>query len=379
MLNQINLRYFKCFDLLRLPLAPLTLLSGTNASGKSSILQTLVLLHQTMREHEWATRLMLNGTAIRLGTVRDVVDKVHGRNTIEIGLTDSGTEFHWSVEGEHEATSMQVDGVAVAGTTIDNPETLRHLLPPNADKTVVPLAERMCRLGYITAERVGPREIYSLEDEYNTPFVGPKGEYAMSVLHRGRDERVPDDLAIPNVPSTRWQQVQERMRHFFPGYGMELTQIPNANAVTLAMRISEDTGFHRPVHIGFGLTQTLPIIVAALSARREDMLLIENPEVHLHPAGQALMGQFLADVAHAGVQVLVESHSDHILNGIRRAVKGERLSPEHVAIHFFKPRRDGETQVITPTMNASGSLDDWPDGFFDQFDKDMNYFAGWDA
>ncbi len=379
MLNQINLKHFKCFEVLRLPLAPLTLLSGTNASGKSSILQTLVLLHQTMREHEWATRLMLNGTAMRLGTGRDVVDKVHGRGAFEIGLTDSGKEFLWGFQCDPESTSMRVDFVNVAGTIITKPETLRHLLPPTADKTVEPLAERICRLGYITAERVGPREIYSLEDEHNTPFVGPKGEYAMSVLHRGRDERVLDDLAIPNVPSTRLHQVQERMRHFFPGCGLELTQVPKANAVTLALRISEDTDFHRPVHIGFGLTQTLPIIIAALSARREDILLIENPEVHLHPAGQAMMGQFLADVARAGVQVVVESHSDHILNGIRRAVKGERLAAEQVAIHFFKPRREGETQVITPTMNQAGSIDDWPDGFFDQFDKDMNYFAGWDA
>ena len=76
MLTQIDLRYFKCFTLLRLPLCPLTLLSGANASGKSSVLQALVLLHQTMREHEWSSRLMLNGAAVRLGTVADVIDQI---------------------------------------------------------------------------------------------------------------------------------------------------------------------------------------------------------------------------------------------------------------------------------------------------------------
>ena len=79
MVTRLDLKHFKCFDLLRLPLGHLTLLSGTNASGKSSVLQALVLLHQTIREHEWSTRLMLNGEAIKLGTVLDVVDKVHGR------------------------------------------------------------------------------------------------------------------------------------------------------------------------------------------------------------------------------------------------------------------------------------------------------------
>ena len=66
-LERIDLRHFKCFDLLKLPLRTLTLLSGVNASGKSSVLQVLVLLQQTMREHQWSRRLMLNGSPIRLG------------------------------------------------------------------------------------------------------------------------------------------------------------------------------------------------------------------------------------------------------------------------------------------------------------------------
>ncbi len=77
MLTQLDLRHFKCFELLHLPLCPLTLLAGTNASGKSSALQALVLLHQIMREHEWSLRLMLNGESVQLGTVSDVVDKVY--------------------------------------------------------------------------------------------------------------------------------------------------------------------------------------------------------------------------------------------------------------------------------------------------------------
>jgi len=97
----------KCFDLLRLPLAPLTLLSGANASGKSSVLQALVLLHQTMREHEWSMRLMLNGGSIRLGTVVDVVDKVHGRHTFEIGLVDGERTYTWSLAGEQNTNEHE--------------------------------------------------------------------------------------------------------------------------------------------------------------------------------------------------------------------------------------------------------------------------------
>ena len=90
MLTQLELRSFKCFELLRLPLAPLTLLTGLNASGKSSVLQALVLLHQTMREHEWSTRLALNGAGVRLGAVADVIDEQSSRSEFEIALEDEG-------------------------------------------------------------------------------------------------------------------------------------------------------------------------------------------------------------------------------------------------------------------------------------------------
>lgn len=378
MLTRLDLQFFKCFELLRLPLGPLTLLSGTNASGKSSVIQALVLLYQTMREHEWSTRLMLNGEAIRLGTVFDVVDQVHGRNTFKIGIIDDETHYLWTFFDEDRSEmSMAVESIAVGGNLNEEPKVLRHLLPPAEDETVSSLANSLRGLTYITAERVGPREVYTLVDRHMAPVVGPVGEHAASVLHWGRDERVLDELALPDVPPTRLRQVGERMRMLFPGCSIDLQPVPQANAVTLGLRTYDDTGYLRPINVGFGITQVFPIVVAALSASQHDILLIENPEVHLHPAGQAQMGQFLADVARVGVQVIVETHSDHILNGIRRSVKSGRLPAEDVVIHFFKPRSQDVAQVTSPVLDDSGNIDAWPEGFFDQFDKDMNHFAGW--
>jgi len=375
MLTRLDLKYFKCFELLRLPLGHLTLLSGSNASGKSSALQALVLLHQTMREHEWSTRLMLNGEAIKLGTVSDVVDKVHGRRSFEIGVIDDEQTYSWAFTGERAELSMAVDCVTVGQEANEQPESLRHLLPPTI---VTLLANRLRNLTYITAERIGPREVYALEDRQIASVVGPAGEHAVSVLHWGRDEPVLDGLVTEGVINKRLHQVEARMRMFFPGCGLEVQQVPKVNAVTLGLRTSDATDFHRPIHVGFGLTQVLPIVIAALSVAKEDILLIENPEVHLHPAGQALMGQFLAEVASAGVQVIVETHSDHVLNGIRRFTKSGRIQPEQVAIHFFRPHSTDMAQVVSPQIDATGNIDIWPDGFFDQFDKDMNHFAGWE-
>ena len=377
MLKNMQLRHFKCFETLTLPLGPLTLLSGQNASGKSSALQALVLLHQTIREHEWSSRLMLNGDSMRLGTVLDVVDKVHGRRHFEIGLVDGTTCVQWTFHGDRESMSMAVERMILDGAEIETPPTLRHLIPPDRYELASSLATRLHDLTYITAERVGPREIYPLEDLQTDRVVGPQGENTASVLYRIKDEQTRAALAVSGVTQTCLPQIQERMRQFFPGCRLDVQLVPQANAVTLGLRTADDTNFHRPVHVGFGLTQVLPIVVAAISANEQNTLLIENPEVHLHPAGQALMGTFLAEVAASGTQVIVETHSDHVLNGIRRAVKGAVLSHKQVLIHFFRPRNEILDQVASPTLDAAGNIDVWPEGFFDQFDKDMNHFAGW--
>jgi len=384
-LTRIDLRHFKCFEALKLPLGALTLLSGANTSGKSSVMHALVLLHQTMREHEWSFRLMLNGATLRLGTVADVVDQVHGRRDCEIALVDDDTAgFRWEFAGERNEMSMEVRRALGEthrgnGWDVDGLQPLRYLLPTPASEQS--LSDRLRRLTYLTAERLGPREVYVFDDPQLTPVVGPRGEYAVSILHSGRDQPVLDALLVDDVPPTRFRQVEARMARFFPGCVLAIEQVPRANVVTLGIRTSADTDFHRPVHSGFGLTQVLPVVVAALSASEDDLLLVENPEVHLHPAGQAAMGEFLCEAATAGVQVMLETHSDHVLNGIRRAVKRRVLASDDVALHFFRPRLEDEAQrepqVQSPILDADGNIDSWPDGFFDQFDRDMNYFAGW--
>ena len=123
MLTRISLENFKCFKLLKLPLARLTLLAGTNASGKSSVLQSLVLLHQTMREHEWSPNLQLNGTEVELGTFADIVDKENGRDSFNICVDSDTCSIQWSFThaGGRDALSAMVAAVNVSGTVyLDN-------------------------------------------------------------------------------------------------------------------------------------------------------------------------------------------------------------------------------------------------------------------
>ena len=415
MLNLLELKHFKCFELLRLPLGKLTILSGLNASGKSSVLQALVLLHQTMRDHEWADRLTLNGNVTQTGTVSDIVDQVSGGNRFEIGLGHDVARCAWAFVGDRRDMSAHLDGISIDDQTVRAPETLRWLMPVGTVGAPLDIALALRDLTYITAERDGPREVYPILDEFGFHSVGSRGEYAVSTLLHRSGDRVDSELNVHGTAPTLVRQVEARLDSFFPGCRLQLQQVQYVNAATLRIKVSEETEFLRPVHCGFGITQILPIIVAILSARaqsrttsveprrkggqrvggnvensveslprnqhssigRSPVVMIENPEVHLHPAGQAKMGEFLAEAAHAGVQIIAETHSDHVLNGVRRAVKSGRVLADDVALHFFRDRFSHESQVLTPTIDSTGGIDVWPEGFFDQFDKDLNYFAGW--
>jgi len=147
----------------------------------------------------------------------------------------------------------------------------------------------------------------------------------------------------------------------------------NGKANPLGMRI-QTTDYLRPTNMGFGVSHTLPIIVAGLMAEPGSMLIVENPESHLHPAAQSKIAQFLARIAACGVQVVIETHSDHVLNGIRLATYYGKISPDDIILHSFESTvEDGAMQikVTCPQIDRDGRIDYWPNGFFDEWEKSL--------
>ncbi|WP_010426455.1 DUF3696 domain-containing protein [Enterobacter mori] len=375
MINKLALEYFKCFENIQIDLKNLNVLSGENASGKSSLIQSILVLNQTMHLNEWSKKLILNGSNINLGTVSDVIDKVNGRNLIKIKFSDDESVVSWTFSGERSQLSMQIDNVQIDSKIVESPSILQDLLPPEFnDSNIVSTLRDMT---YIKAERCGPRDFYTLIDNEEKKTT-VDGEHSIALLFNNLDSDVSQDLVLNTAPPTLFQQVQARMREFFPGFEYKIESLEKINAVTLGIRTSEDTNFHRPMNVGFGLTQILPIIISCLTAKEGDLLIIENPEVHLHPKGQAMMGEFLAKVANTGIQIIIETHSDHVLNGIRRSVKSKKIDDRKVAFYFFNNRTFNESQIISPQIDENGRIDHWPNGFFDQFDKDISFLAGWD-
>jgi predicted ATPase len=365
-LKGLHLSNFKCFEELDLPLRPLTLLTGVNGGGKSSVIQALVLLSQTLAEREWGKSLLLEGPDLALGSAADVLNQGSSRRRLSLGIDSKDESVIWNFKAEdRRALSVELEDVTINGHQIEIGDAIRWLLPAahSENSTAVGCLRR---LSWITAERTGPRELLPLHDAHGHATVGARGELAAGLLYWRESDTVCSELCIPEAPPTLFHQIRAQMQEFFPGCDLRVSPIDGASAVSLRLRTNARTDFQRPQNVGFGLTQLFPILVAILAARKDDILLIENPEVHLHPKAQQDIGTLLARVANTGVQVIVETHSDHVLNGIRIAVKSSVIAADQVAMHFFSPAN--EFVPTSPNLDANGRLDIWPEGFFDQFD-----------
>jgi predicted ATPase len=369
MLTELELANFKCFERLTLALRPFSLLTGVNGGGKSSVIQALVLLSQTLSHQEWADSLLLDGPELALGSAADVLNQRAPRRRLSVGLTTADQRVLWHFKADdRRALSVKLESVIVGREVVTLAPPFHWLLPASwtGPRSVV---DAVRRISWVTAERTGPRELLPLREPGAHARVGPRGELAAGLVHWREDTEVRAALRIEGSPPTLFHQVRARMQEFFPGCDLRVSPIEGASAVSLRLRSDAKSEFQRPQNVGFGLTQLFPIVVALLAAEQGDCLLIENPEVHLHPRAQQHIGWLLATAAANGVQVIVETHSDHVLNGLRLATKERRIAPDQVAVHFFNPPPDGEpAQPTSPSLDQDGRLSTWPDGFFDQFD-----------
>lgn len=381
MIESIHLTHFKCFSGLDLPLGKLTLLTGRNATGKSSIIQSLLLLHQGFSSKAPGGSFPLNGEIVSLGAFSDVLDGRSGRKCFSVGMASEDCRLEFDFESEDKtalvAPLMRVkefrNGAVSLHTGIeDTPISWVKSMDSDDSGRLVDLVQTLL---HVSTERIGPRETYSA-DPSGDGQLGPRGEYTAWFLHRNEEREVAESLRRPDTPPQLIRQTEAWLAHFFPGAAFEVDRIKDTNLLTLRFRTSTKDDFHRPSNVGYGLSHLLPVLVGGLGVRPGAILIVENPEAHLHPSAQAEIGAFLSAVAAAGAQVVIETHSDHVLNGVRLAVKKGLLNHEATRIHYFNPRDSGE-QVVSPVVRSDGSLDQWPAGFFDQIEKDLDQLTEW--
>jgi len=362
MIKSISLRNFKCFEMETFELGQLTLLSGLNGMGKSTVLQSLLLLRQSqMNGMLQDVGLELNGNLIRIGTAMDALYEDAKEERIEFGLTLSDrTQAQWSFQYDQKSDVMKREHSS-------DPEEIYQSSLFTDD------------FHYLQAERLGPRPSYEMSDYMVRQHrqLGVRGEYSAHFLEvYGKQSVLNESVLHPNAQSIQLQhQVEAWISEVSPGTRFHLT--PHSGMDRLELQYSFLTGEHlskpfRSTNVGFGLTYTLPVLLALLSSSNSQLILLENPESHLHPKGHFRLGELIALTASGGPQVIVETHSDHVLNGIRIAIKNQKLKADQAKLYFFdREEVNGEVKarINSPNIDKDGRIDFWPDNFFDEWDK----------
>lgn len=434
-LTNIRLQNFKCFaDSGNIPLAPLTVIFGRNNSGKSSILQSLLLLRQSLDSPEYGPRFNLRGPLYPAGTYSDIVHQHRSKEHIVISLgvlqakrgsrTGPGLEF--------ERPSSQVSAIdieccsdeprsprlsrlavkcgdgdpleirrgrgkggpyelAIGGKTqggekaasfrlladflpVVGPEPQRRGRPStNREKTRVAVDAALTEfrgilsgMRAVGAFRRQPERRYEYQGRVSG-MMDATGEHVVDALIEDATRRSGRGELLYSV--NQWLKAVGRVR-LMPLRGIS----KKARIFELRLRDTDSGRWANYADVGFGIGQALPVIVEGLRTPQGGTFLVQEPEIHLHPDAQLAMADFLISLARSGRRVIAETHSEHILLRIRRAVAGGRkrrrsrgqLTTEDVSIIYVDKEPDGASRARRLDMDELGQIRKWPAGFMEE-------------
>lgn len=374
MISSVALTNFKCFRSVALNLADFNIFAGVNGAGKSTVIQSILALRQSWDSGNLVShRLQLNGALAELGTAGEVYC---AEPTSElVGLSYTSTRLGRTIE-------------LSARQTESDSKLYYFQLEHACDFDVRDFELFQEPFNYLHAERIGPRKAFPIRPDEGHPLrVGRRGENAPFIIASElREEAVTNGFLLAEsrdgkVLGTLQYQWPLWMARLFPGFEGESEIYSAADQVRLGLALQrKQTGqqlFVRPTNTGFGVSFALGVIVAGLVSQPGTILVVENPEAHLHPRAQSVIGEFLARVSAGGTQVFVETHSEHVLNGMRRAVKGRIVDSNMVRVHYFALEKvPAGASVKTISVSATGEISEWPEGFFDQLDNDLSIILG---
>lgn len=336
MLTQLSVEGFKCFDHLNLRLAPLTLLVGTNASGKSTVIQSIMLHHSAF---EQKNGVYLKEIVKPYAQFEDVASRLSHPSEIIISIESSAQ-------------------------TLTTRLTREGLYPVCDDTRPSHVYEQ--NLFYLTANRTGPQEIAEFNRELR---IGDTGQYALGYLEQRKDTPIHPDLVERQAPALTLKAQLAWWLSFITGTDTEARTEKITSTSVKAAFIMGEMGEVSPYNTGAGNGFLLKLGIMCLTAVPGDLLLIENPEIHLHPAAQSRLARLFAHLSAHGVQLIVETHCEHLINRIRYEVYSRNLSAEDLIIHY-KPRYDQPFETLHLNQRGhycetDGQEQVFPSGFFD--------------
>ena len=408
-ITEIAVQGFKSlYDEQRIAVRPLTILAGANSSGKSSIMQPLLMMKQTLDATYDPGPLKLGGPNVYFTSAEQFLSSMgegdaSGKFTVEIIVAGGGKiSITFSKQPDRGVELIEM----VAGSAGGKWELA--LRPGMSHKEVTSVASDFLEGHY---EEYDP--VYSTERERcfvniiirhtegplpgSTfsfgPFHFPFEAAARRTIHvprlRGEAERTYKATAVgPTFPGTfenyiasvirHWQvtkddrlgELGKALRMLGLTWKVEAKQLDDVHIELRVGRLPErkrgSTGeLVSLADVGFGVSQVLPVVVALLVANPGQLVYVEQPELHLHPKAQVSLAQTLATAAKRGVRVVAETHSSLLLLGVQTLVAEGKLPPDHVALHWFERGDDGATTVTSADLDAAGAFGDWPEDFAD--------------
>ena len=366
MITRYSIHNFKNHSDTDLRMSGITLLTGMNGAGKSSVIQSMLLLHDTYQSTRQLHTLFLKGNSFSVGRA---IDAINPNCRTEVNLLRLSVEV--------DDTERQVFSYRYINPEANSLSTIDESKHGEAQLSRIPFLTD--HFQYLSAFRDGPQSIYGSDtdvvDVHNqVSFKMGRGEMTVYYLSKYGDKRIP----IPQLchdqthPDTLRHQTMAWLDEISSGVDMKINQNGQTYELLFGYRQpGRTTRFFSASNTGFGITYILSVIVAVLSAQPGALILVENPEAHIHPAGQASLMRLFAMAAHAGVQIIIETHSDHILNGALVAGKRKMIAPQDLSVFFFSRDDLGNSLPISLSVGEDWRIEDAPEEFFGQMSSDM--------
>ncbi len=370
MLRNIRIKNFKAFKEAEITLGNLNLFTGLNGMGKSSFIQVLLLLRQEyLKLGFFEEELMLKGKLISVGLGSDVLHIDSNDDSIEFELEwDNEKMLNCTIQYQPILSNFDILPASYIGESFYDEFSLFNF-----------------NFEYLNALRIGPALNFPVSSHHivHENSLGINGEYSLHYLFEKQREKLSiSTLRHPDTPLSEdlylLNQVDRWMGYISPGVKLTPSSLNDFEVSSVFYSFSNDRTETKPfksVNVGFGITYALPVVLAILKSKPGDLVIIENPESHIHPRGQAYIGELCAKAAEAGVQIIIETHSDHVLNGIRVAAKRKDVSAENVSIFFFERNTSSDehyTNIVEPYLDQNGRISDWPKDFFDEWSKRLD-------
>lgn len=350
----LRIENFKCHKKNIVPISGMTVLVGANGTGKSSIIQALLLLRKSLLERNHPFLSVTDFFNQNLGSYEDIVYLNDPTQFINISWMD-----------DHGASRCNVRLAQPADETLFAAEVLRKKTANNNEIT-------RSDFHYIAADRQGSSIVQPMRYS-DFSDVGEHGQFTAQILADKFKKKVMPERMMEGGDSNSpflLDQVNLYVNDIFPGVKIDATSSDIMQSAQILVKNSFHSKFGLSTNIGIGISYILPIIVAGLIAESGSVIVVENPEAHLHPKAQSQIGKFLAKVAATGTKVIVETHSDHFINGLQiYAVKHPDFIP-NVIINNIKIE-DKQAKIDCIKLSQNGDYTEWPEGFMDQNRKNL--------